>query len=175
MTVLEDLTLLSRDALLRVITEQQRQLAELRVGVEALQAEVERLKRQGKRRGFALGAGQLQEEIRHHLRDRPLKDPDNQRLLNELGWHNDRGNLLRFLDDPRIEPTNNRAERALRLAVIARKVSQCSKNKRGAQAFAAFSSVVRTLVKISTGSLVDGLSHVFRSAKRPDVSTEFCH
>ena len=31
----------------------------------------------------------------------------------------DRGNLLRFLDDPSIEPTNNRAERALRPAVIA--------------------------------------------------------
>ena len=68
----------------------------------------------------------------YQLRDRRLKDPDNQRLLNELGWHHDRGNLLRFLADPRIEPTNNRAERALRPAVIARKVSQCSKNARGA-------------------------------------------
>ena len=50
------------------------------------------------------------------------------RLQNELGWHDDRGNLLRFLDDPSIEPTNNRAERALRGAVIARKVSHCWKN-----------------------------------------------
>lgn len=130
---------------------------------------------QGKRRGFALRARQLQEEIRHHLRDRPLKDPDNRRLLNELGWHNDRGNLLRFLDDPRIEPTNNRAERALRPAVIARKVSQCSKNQGGAQAFAAFTSVVRTLAKRGMESLVNGLLHVFRSAKMPDVSNEFCH
>ena len=39
---------------------------------------------------------------------------------------------MRFLDDPLIEPTNNRAERALRPAVIARKVSQCSKNLQGA-------------------------------------------
>jgi transposase len=128
----------------------------------------------GKQAGFAAQAQQLKEVITHHLRDRPLKDPDNQRLLNELGWHNDRGNLLRFLDDPQIEPTNNRAERALRPAVIARKVSQCSKNARGAQAFAAFTSVVRTLAKTGTGSLVEGLLHVFRSAKMPDASVEVC-
>ncbi len=33
--------------------------------------------------------------------------------------------MLRFLHEPGVEPTNNRAERALRPAVIARKVSQC--------------------------------------------------
>jgi len=64
--------------------------------------------------------------------------------------------------------------RALRPAVIARKVSQCSKNARGAQTFAAFTSVVRTLAKTGTGSLVDELLHVFRSAKLPDASTEVC-
>ena len=129
---------------------------------------------QGTKTGFAAQAQQLQEAITYHLRDRPLQDPDNQRLLNELGWHHDRGNLLRFLDDPQIEPTNNRAERALRPAVIARKVSQCSKSARGAQTFAAFTSVVRTLAKSGTGSLVDGLLHVFRSAKMPDASAEVC-
>lgn len=130
---------------------------------------------QGKRRGFATHAQQLQTALTHHLRDRPLRDPDNQRLLNELGWHHDRGNLLRFLADPRIEPTNNRAERALRPAVIARKVSQCSKNTRGAQTFAAFTSVVRTLAKTRADSVVEGLLHVFRFAKMPDASAEVCH
>jgi transposase len=130
---------------------------------------------QGKRTGFAAQAQQLHHAITHHLRDRPLKDPNNQRLLNELGWHNDRGNLLRFLDDPRIEPTNNRAERALRPAVIARKVSQCSKTPRGAQAFAAFTSVVRTLAKTGAESIVEGLLHVFHSAQMPDTSAEACH
>ena len=38
-----------------------------------------------------------------------MPDADNWRLQNELGWHDDRGNLLRFLDDPSIEPANNRA------------------------------------------------------------------
>jgi transposase len=130
---------------------------------------------QGKRRGFATHAQQLQAAITHHLRDRPLKDPDNRRLLTELGWHHDRGNLLRFLDDPRVEPTNNRAERALRPAVIARKVSQCSKTARGAQTFAAFTSVVRTLARTGTDSIVEGLLHVFHSAQMPDASTEACH
>ena len=33
----------------------------------------------------------LAEQVTHHLRDRTLKDADNQRLLNELGTHHDRG------------------------------------------------------------------------------------
>jgi transposase len=113
---------------------------------------------------FVTDAKALQEELTYQLRDRPLQDADNQRLLNELGWHHDRGNLVRFLEDPRIEPTNNRAERALRPAVIARKVSQCSKNGRGARAFEAFTSVVRTLAKNGAASLVEGLYYLFRSS-----------
>jgi hypothetical protein len=112
---------------------------------------------------FATEAKAVREELTYQLRDRPLKDRDNQRLLNELGWHHDRGNLVRFLDDPRIEPTNHRAERALRPAVIARKVSQCSKNGRGAHAFEAFTNVVRTLAKNGAASLVEGLYHLFQS------------
>lgn len=101
------------------------------------------------------------------LRPRQLTNAANQSVLNELGWHQDRGNLLRFLDDPQIEPTNNRAERALRPAVIARKVSHCSKTPGGAQTFAAFTSVLRTLAKTHSGTLVDGLVHVFRFAQLP--------
>ena len=96
-------------------------------------------------------------ELTHHLRNRVLQDDDNQRLLNGIGTQHDRGHLLRFLEDPRIEPTNNRAERALRPAVIARKVSHCSKNQRGAEAFAAFSSLAQTIKKTSDVSLIDSL------------------
>jgi transposase len=110
---------------------------------------------QGKRTRVAAHAQQLQPAIPHPLRDRPLKDPDNQRRLTELGWHNDRGTLRRFRDEPRLEPTNNRAERALRPAVIARKVSQCSKTPGGAQAFAAFPSIVRTLAKSGAEAIVE--------------------
>ena len=116
---------------------------------------------------FASEAERLRREVSCHLRDRPLTDPDNWRLQNELGWHNDRGPDAasgRFLDDPNIEPTNNRAERALRPAVIARKVSHCSKNTQGAEAFAAFTSVLRTLARNGDQSLVEGISHVFTAA-----------
>ena len=117
----------------------------------------------GKVVDFAVQVHQLKEALRHHLRDRLLPDRDNQRLLDELGWHNDHGSLLRFLDDPRIEPTNNIAERALRPAVIARKVSQCSKNEPGAYAFSAFTSVLRTLARKGEQSMVEGLCQVFQS------------
>jgi hypothetical protein len=111
---------------------------------------------------FDAEAERLRRQVAYHLRDRPLTDPDNWRLQNELGWHNDRGNLLRFLDDPSIEPTNNRAERALRPAVIARKVSHCSKNAQGADAFAAFTSVLRTLARNGDQSVIEGLGQAFK-------------
>ena len=113
-------------------------------------------------------AERLRREATYHLRDRPMSDADNWRLQN-LGWHHDRGNLLRFLDDPR--PTNNRAERALRPAVIARKVSHCSKNVGGADAFSAFTSVIRTLARNGGDhSLVNGLCGVFSGAPVPTPS-----
>ena len=125
----------------------------------------------GEAADFAAEAERLRREATYHLRDRPMSDADNWRLQNELGWHHDRGNLLRFLDDPSIEPTNNRAERALRGAVIARKVSHCSKNVGGADAFSAFTSVIRTLARNGDDhSLVNGLCCVFSGAPVPTPS-----
>ena len=46
---------------------------------------------------------------------------------------------------------------------MARNVSQGAKPDRGTQAFEAFTRVVRTLTKQGIDSLVEGLSHVFRS------------
>jgi transposase len=63
----------------------------------------------------------LDAELTAHLKDRILRDRDNQRLLNGVGAQQDRGRILRFLRAAGIEPTNNRAERDLRPAVIARK------------------------------------------------------
>jgi transposase len=103
----------------------------------------------------------LNRELTEHLAPRELSDADNQRLLKELGWHHARGNLVRFLDDPSIPPTNNAAERALRPAVIARKVSQCSKTERGARTFGAFCSVIRTAAKRGRDA-VEWLCSVFR-------------
>ena len=49
---------------------------------------------------------------RLQLRHLQLTDPDNQRLLDGIGWQNDRSQVLRFLRNRAMEPTNNRAERA---------------------------------------------------------------
>jgi hypothetical protein len=107
---------------------------------------------------------EIENQLTHQLRHRQLTDPDNQRLLDGIGWQNDRGQVLRFLHNPAVEPTNNRAERALRPAVIARKVSQCSKTQRGADAFAAFTTVIRTIAKKANTSIAQGLHSLLHPA-----------
>ena len=122
---------------------------------EQLAAERERIKR----------------AVTHHLRPRRIRGEANRRLLSELGAHHDAGNLLRFLDEPdTVEPTNNRAERGLRPAVIARKVSHCSKTWKGAEAHAAFMSVLCTLRQREIPRLLDGLVEVFRTGRVPEHS-----
>jgi len=108
----------------------------------------------------------IKQGIDQHLKRRSLDDCDNQRLLDQIGWHHAGGNLLRFLVQPEVaEPTNNRAERALRPGVIARKVSHCSKNTDGANAYAAFKTIIETTRKRGK-SLVRGLMDVFCSGNK---------
>jgi transposase len=95
----------------------------------------------------------MDNQLTHHLRNRILRDDDNQKLLNGVGTQQDRGHLLRFLFQDGVEPTNNRAERDLRPAVIARKVSHCSRNERGARAFEAFTSVIQTLRRTTSAPI----------------------
>ena len=102
---------------------------------------------------------EIKEDLDYHLRPRHLRDPDNQRLLETIGGQNDQGRVLVFLDRPEVEPTNNRAERALRPAVIARKVSHCSKTEAGAEAYAAFHSVLQTAKKAGV-SFSQSLLHI---------------
>lgn len=106
--------------------------------------------RDGKSPDWTGPVQELTQALNHHLRHRRLRDPDNQRLLDGIGLQNDQGRVFRFLEKPEVEPTNNRAERALRPAVIARKVSHCSKTQRGAEAYAAFHSVLQTAKKAGT-------------------------
>ena len=102
----------------------------------------------------------LREELSFHLRHRALRDPGNQALLNGVGYQDDLGNVLRFLDRDSIEPTNNRAERELRPAVIARKLSHCSRTRRGADAFEAFTSVIQTIRKNHPARLIEDLAQL---------------
>jgi transposase len=109
---------------------------------------------------------ELDQQLAYHLRNRVLRDSDNQRLLDGIGLQYDLGNVLRFLDSEAVEPTNNRAERILRPAVIARKLSHCSKNQRGAEAFAVFMSIAQTTRK-AIGTTV---SQAFHALISPQVT-----
>jgi hypothetical protein len=120
----------------------------------------------GDREEFDRWVPEVRWALSYHLRDRPLKDQDNQKLLRMLRRYHQRGELLRFLEQPEVEPTNNRVERMLRPAVIARKVSQCSKTWSGAEAFATFTSVIQTLLKKGApSSVVEALADLFRALR----------
>lgn len=119
--------------------------------------------RAGKAEDFEARAAELRLVISYRLRERGLRDRDNRHLLKVLRRYHQRGELLWFLEEPLVEPTNNRVERVLRPAVIARKVSQCSKNDIGAYAFSAFTSIVQTLAKANPSSIVEALYSLFCS------------
>jgi hypothetical protein len=117
--------------------------------------------------GYANRAEKIEQDLTDLLRPRRLRDPDNQRLLDGIGLQHDRQRVLNFLYNPEVEPTNNRAERALRPAVIARKVSHCSQNERGAEAFAAFTSVARTAVKKGVGTVTEAFHRLIKDGLGP--------
>jgi transposase len=117
---------------------------------------------------FAAERERIEAAVTVHLRPRACAKPANRRLLSELGYHHDQGNLLRFLDDPEhVEPTNNRSERGLRPAVIARKVSHCSKTWDGAHAHAAFLSVFCTLRQRGVVDVLAAMVELFRTGRLP--------
>ncbi len=132
--------------------------------------ELWRQQRTGAVTGYADRAQQLEQDLTYLLRPRRLRDADNQRLLDGIGLQHDRQRVLNFLDNPAVEPTNNRAERALRPAVIARKVSHCSKNERGSEAFAAFTSVARTTVKNGVATVTDVIHRLIKHGSGPPAS-----
>jgi hypothetical protein len=69
-------------------------------------------------------------------------DPDEERVANRLRKR--RRWLFTFLDHPGVEATNNRAERALRPAVIARKLSCGNKTERGKRTWEILASLAAT-------------------------------
>ncbi len=69
-------------------------------------------------------------------------DDEAQRLAKRLRKYNDR--LTTCLHDPNVDGTNNAAERALRPAVVMRKITGGSRSESGAQAWAVLASVMRT-------------------------------
>jgi hypothetical protein len=126
-----------------------------------------RQQRVGEVPDYADRSEQIEQDMTYLLRPRRLRDPDNQRLLDGIGHQHDRNRVLNFLANPEVEPTNNRAERALRPAVIARKVSHCSKNERGAEAFAAFTSVARTTIKKGIATVTEVFHRLIKDGLDP--------
>jgi hypothetical protein len=133
--------------------------------------ELWRQQRAGTAPSLAAQGEAIEQKLTYLLRPRRLRDADNQRLLDGIGLQHDRQRVLNFLDHPEVEPTNNRAERALRPAVIARKVSHCSKNERGAEAFAAFTSVARTTVKKGVATVTDVFHRLIKDGAEPPDSS----
>ena len=126
--------------------------------------------RGGQLEGLASHAAGLRKAVMQHLRPRPVVEAETQRLLDQFGRHHAQGNLLRFLEDPQVEPTNSRSERGFRFAVIQRKVSQCSKTEGGAQAFSAFASVIKTAM-MKGKDVVERLSQIFRGVETQEAPT----
>ena len=73
--------------------------------------------------------------------------------------------LFRFVIDPDVEATNNRAERALRPSVIYRKVSGGSRSERGAEIYTRIYSVYYTSKLRGRNFIEDAPSIIKRSAK----------
>jgi regulator of replication initiation timing len=72
----------------------------------------------------------------------PIEHEDTQRLRNRIIRHNQE--LFIFLDNPSVEPTNNRAERQLRPMVIMRKLTLGNRSDLGALKQAVMMSIVET-------------------------------
>jgi transposase len=76
------------------------------------------------------------------LADGSYAEPNEQRIAKRMGKH--RQELTAFLWEKELDGTNNAAERALRPAVVARKISGGSRSDNGASAFAKLASLLRT-------------------------------
>lgn len=105
-----------------------------------------RVYRQAKRwngRGTEAAVRTLERRLERGLAERPGTSIRCHRfvrhLLSAKAW------LFRFVLDGRVEGTNNRAERALRPSVVARKISGGSRSWHGARTMATLTSIVQTL------------------------------
>jgi transposase len=92
-------------------------------------------------------------------RRRPRRSPA-ACLLERLEVH--RGEVLRFLVDLRVPPTNNLAERDIRMVKLQQKISGCWRTLEGVQAFLTVRSYVATARKHGVNPLV-ALRRLFES------------
>jgi len=91
--------------------------------------------------GYAVACGKIEARMDRLLAGR-YADPDNRRLAQRMIKH--REHLFTFLYHQAVEPTNNAAERALRPAVISRKLSGGNRSPTGALAHSILASLCQT-------------------------------
>jgi transposase len=91
--------------------------------------------------GYAVARGRIESRTDRML-SRIYTDPDNRRLAHRMIKH--REHLFTFLYVDEVEPTNNAAERAIRPAVIARKLSAGNRSPTGAQTHSILASLAAT-------------------------------
>lgn len=91
--------------------------------------------------GYASACGRIEART-DRLLERSYRDGDNQRLANRMIKHRD--HLFTFLYRKEVQPTNNAAERALRPAVISRKLSAGNRSPTGATTHAILASLAQT-------------------------------
>jgi hypothetical protein len=82
------------------------------------------------------------------LLEPPRSEPNEEAVRNRL--HKQRDHLFTFLDHDGVEATNNLAERQLRPAVIARKISCGNKTPKGAQTWQILASLAATCAQRAT-------------------------
>jgi transposase len=114
--------------------------------------------------GYAVARGRLHAELDRLLAG-TYTDPDYARLAKRL--RKQRDHLLRFLDHEAVDATNNLAEREVRPAVIARKLSAGNRTEAGAETHAVLASILRTcrrqgrdILQELAGLLRQGPAHV---------------
>lgn len=77
---------------------------------------------------------------------------------------NHREDLFRFVDNPQIDSTNNRAERGLRHAVVIRKISNGSRSENGAEITSRLLSVLQT-AKLQSKNYIGFMGNLLQTTK----------
>jgi transposase len=102
--------------------------------------------------------GDLRQALEHkalQLLEAPRSEPNEEAVRNRLNKQRD--HLFTFLDHEGVDATNNLAERQLRPAVIARKISCGNKTPKGARTWQILTSLAATCVQRTT-SFIDALA-----------------
>lgn len=92
----------------------------------------------------------------------PVKSKDVERLRKRIIKHNEE--LFVYLDNPMIEPTNNKVERILRLPVLMRKIIFGHRSEKGANNFSIIMSIIETGKLRGVGAFT-----IFKNLVRGDI------